>query len=245
MSSPHAMVDWDRERPVPETPGVAVRMNWRHLLFIHWRVDPAQMQALLPAGMEVDIFDGSAWIGLVPFQMDAVRFFGLPWIPTTGRFFECNVRTYVLHDGVPGVWFFSLDAASRLAVLGGRNLWNLNYIHARFDVGIENDSVRYALVRGDGTSSRIHWTAGEPLPQSEPGSLRHFLTERYYLYAGRNNKLWQGPIWHKPWKLRNAELHDLDDQLVERTGLVTEGDPAVMAADPVDVLGWSNRLIRK
>lgn len=220
-------------------------MSWRHLLFLHWRVDPEQMQHLLPKGLEVDTFDGSAWIGLVPFQMDQVRFFSLPKIPTTSTFFECNVRTYVLQDGIPGVWFFSLDAASRLAVLGGRNLWKLNYIHAKFDVSIEGDRVDYTLARHDGTRSRIHWTAGSELPKSEPGGLRHFLTERYYLYASQAGKIWRGPIWHEPWRLREAALHDLDDNLIAQTGIETEGEPALMAADPVDVLGWSNRRVNR
>ena len=241
MSSPHASIGWDENRPGPKTRGIAVRMDWRELLFVHWRVDPDQLAEVLPDGLEVDTFDGSAWIGLVPFLMDDVRFFGLPGLPTLRRFHECNVRTYVLRNGVPGVWFFSLDAASRLAVLGGRRLWKLNYIHSRFDVRKDGATVDYRLRRPDGTGCHVQWTPTDPLPRSEPGSLRNFLTERYYLYAGGAHRLLRGPVWHEPWSLRRADVHVLDDQLVGRTGIETIGDPVCIAAEPLKVRGWVNR----
>lgn len=218
-------------------------MRWSDLLFVHWRVDPELMRGLLPPGLEVDTFDGSAWVGLVPFLMDDVRFFGLPGLPTLRRFHECNVRTYVLRDGIPGVWFFSLDAASRLAVFGGRNLWGLNYVNARFRVGHEEGGTDHRLVRRDGRRTRVHWSPGEVLPPSESGSLRHFLTERYHLYARRRGRLLRGTIWHEPWTLRRAEIHELDDELVAAAGVETEGDPSFLAADPVSVLGWRNQRV--
>lgn len=214
-------------------------MTWRHLLFLHWRVDKDLMQALLPEGLAVDTFDGNAWIGLVPFMMDQTRPYGIPGLPTISRFYECNVRTYVLKDGVPGVWFFSLDAASRLAVFGGRNFWKLNYIHANFDVTINGDEVDYGLRRRDGTSTRIRWHAGRELPPSESGSLRHFLTDRCYLYAGRDGRLWRSGVYHEPWRLREAELLGLDDQLVNHAGIEVHDQPVCMAAEPIDVVGWS------
>ena len=218
-------------------------MCWRDLLFIHWRVDADEISRLLPDGVKVDTFDGSAWIGLIPFKMDRVRFFGMPSLPTLGRFHECNVRTYVLRDGVPGVWFFSLDAASRLAVFGGRNLWKLNYIHARFQVEARGDTTDYRLERADGRRSHINWTVGDALPTSESGSLRHFLTERYYLYAGRSGHLKRGAVWHEPWTLRQATLNRLDDELIPELALETTDEPVCMAADPVDVLGWTNKRV--
>ena len=214
-------------------------MTWRDLLFVHWRVEASLMQRLLPKGLEVDTFDGSAWIGLVPFQMDRTRPYGIPGIPTVSRFFECNVRTYVLHKGIPGVWFFSLDAASRLAVFGGRNFWKLNYIHAKFKVDVSGNEVDYQLRRANGERTRIKWTVEDALPESEPGSLRHFLTDRCYLYAGDGNHLWRSGVFHEPWKLRNAQLNELDDELVSSVGIRTEGLPSCMAAEPIDVVGWS------
>jgi uncharacterized protein YqjF (DUF2071 family) len=219
-------------------------MTWRNLLFLHWRVEASLMQALLPKGLVIDTFDGSAWIGLVPFQMDRTRPFGIPGIPTLSRFFECNVRTYVLQNGIPGIWFFSLDAASRLAVFGGRNFWKLNYVHATFNVSTDGDNVDYHLRRQDGTSTRINWTAGEALPESEAGSLRHFLTERCYLYAGQGDRLWRSGIFHEPWSLRRAVVRELDDHLVADAGIPVEGDPSCMAATPLHVKGWSLRRVQ-
>lgn len=243
MSSPHAAINWDRDRPSPETPGITMRMTWKNLLFLHWRIDPAEMKAVLPDELEVDTFDGSAWIGLVPFQMDRTRPFGIPGIPTIYRFFECNVRTYVLHKGVPGVWFFSLDAASRLAVFGGKNFWKLNYVYANFNVDVNGANIDYQLRRPNGPGTKMNWTVGDELPKSEPGSLRHFLTERYYLYASHGKRLWRGGVFHKPWTLRTAQLNELDDELISDTGLMAEGAPACMAADDVDVLGWSLKRV--
>jgi uncharacterized protein YqjF (DUF2071 family) len=219
-------------------------MQWRDLLFLHWRVDPAVIAARLPAGFEVDTFDGSAWVALVPFVMDHVRFFGLPPIPTIHQFCECNVRTYVLRDGVPGVWFHSLDAASRLAVFGGRQFWKLNYVHAEFELNQTGNETDYQLCRADGTHSHVRWRTDREVIPAESGSLPHFLTSRFYLYAGRAGKIERGTIWHEPWTLRRASLESIDDQLIASHGIEVDGDPVVMAADPLDVRGWRNTRVR-
>ena len=244
MSSPHAAIDWQDKLPSEDSPGASIRMSWRNLLFIHWRVDPELLAPLLPEGLELDTFDGCGWIGLIPFTMDGTRPWGLPSLPGVSRFHECNVRTYVLQDGIPGVWFFSLDAASRLAVTGGRLLWKLNYVHASFDVKRTADRTDYSVRRSDGTHSRISWREGAELPPSESGSLRNFLTERYCLYSARGGKVWRGGIHHEPWNLREAELLSLDDQRVARAGIPTEGDPCCMVGGDVDVKGWNLRRVR-
>lgn len=244
MSSPHANIDWQDQLPNDDSPGCRMRMSWRNLLFLHWRVDPELIEPLLPKGFQLDTFDGCGWIGLIPFTMDDTRPRGFPRVPGLSRFHECNVRTYVLHDGVPGVWFFSLDAASRLAVLGGRSLWKLNYVHASFDVTREGDRTDYAVRRRDGTTSRITWRTGPELPPSESGSLRHFLTERYYLYSEHAGRIWRGAVHHKPWKLKEAQVLSLEDQLVERAGIEVEGPPSCMAAEDVEVRGWSLQRVQ-
>lgn len=244
MSSPHADIDWQDSIPGEGSPGSLLRMSWRNLLFMHWRVDAGIMESLLPPGLQLDTFDGCAWVGLIPFTMDGTRPRGVPAIPGISRFHECNVRTYVLHDGIPGVWFFSLDAASRLAVLGGRGLWKLNYVHASFDVTRTGSTTDYALRRSDGTTSRMTWTTGDPLPRSESGSLRHFLTERYCLYSARGGRVWRGVVHHKPWKLREANVEVLEDQLVARAGVEVRGMPTCMAAEDVDVTAWALKRVR-
>ncbi|MEC7352772.1 MAG: DUF2071 domain-containing protein [Planctomycetota bacterium] len=244
MSSPHAAIDWDQALPTKQSPGASIRMSWRNLLFAHWRVDPDRLASLIPAGLELDTFDGCGWVGLIPFTMDQTRPWGLPSLPGISRFHECNVRTYVLCDGVPGVWFFSLDAASRIAVAGGRMLWKLNYVHAAFEVSTADGRTDYAVKRADGTRSRVSWREGAELPTSESGSLRHFLTERYCLYSASRGRVWRGGIHHEPWRLREAELLDLDDGLVASAGIEVEGPPCCMVGGDVEVRGWNLRRVR-
>lgn len=220
-------------------------MSWRDLLFLHWRIDPAALRPLLPEPLEVDTFDGSAWIALVPFRMADTRFSGVPNLPTLGNFHECNVRTYARLNGHAGVWFFSLDAAALLPVLGGRWLWSLNYVHAKFHVEHHADGrIDYRFVRRRGPwppgRAQIAWRPGEPLPTAQPGSLEHFLTERYWLFTQRRGQVVAGRVWHEPWPLRRATVLRLDDpnSLVGQDGLTVEGDPLVHASDRIDVLGW-------
>ena len=220
----------------------AVRMTWRNLLFLHWRAEPDAVRALLPDGVELDTFDASAWIGLVPFEMADTRLRGFPPLPGLGRFYECNVRTYVRRAGKPGVWFFSLDAAHLLPVLGGRWLWSLNYIHARFDVTARDGVTDYRLRRRPGWPegrTAIRWTRGESLPTSQPGSLEHFLTERYWLFTRRHGRIMGGRVAHDPWPLRSATLDRVEDSLVSSAGLSIEGDPIAMMSDEIVVDGFA------
>lgn len=221
----------------------SVHMTWRRLLFAHWRVDASALRQLVPAPLEVDTFDGSAWVGLVPFEMVDTRFRGWPRLPGLGRFFECNVRTYVRCGGHTGVWFLSLDAARRLPVIGGRLLWGLNYRLARFQVREVCDHTEYALKRnrGDGSTS-LEWHARGEGRSARPGSLEEFLVERYSLFASRRGKTSRGQIWHKPWPLRDASIVRLDDSLLAAEGLpgvATRAPDHVMASDGVEVIGWN------
>ncbi len=241
--------------PVPGTPGQgwklgpnasgwAIDMVWKDLLFMHWKVDAAYLQSLLPPGLEVDTHAGRAWVGLVPFTMDRVRLRGLPRVPGFTCFHECNVRTYVRCDGIPGVWFFSLDAANPLAVWTARLVWKLNYVFARFRVGTEDGLCTYGVRRPGGERSRMQWRVGDPLPPSEPGTLEHFLTERYCLYSASRGRVWRGMVRHEPWTLCRAEVPELDDELVRAAGLEVQGPPLCHAARPVHVHGWPIKRIR-
>ncbi len=198
----------------------SMHMSWRSLLFMHWPVPASQLRPLVPDTMEIDSFDGSAWVGLVPFTMAGVghrwmpRRLRMPWITD---FHECNVRTYVTVDGEPGVWFFSLDAASPLAVWAARTFWNLPYYNAAIQLARQGSEVRYAVKRrgrGDEAALRCAWRVGDPLPPSRPGELAHFLTERYLLFAHRGDRTYRGRIWHQPWPLREGKLLALEDTLV-------------------------------
>ena len=203
-------------------------MDWLNLLFLHWPLPCEVLRPLVPAGLEVDTFEGQAWIGLVPFTMRNVRHIGWPPVPTMHHFHECNVRTYVRCGEDAGVWFFSLDAVSRLAVWGARRLWNLPYHHADIDLLREGARTTYALRRrgADGPTLRCVWDAGAALATGKVGSLAHFLTERYALYAqDRRGRLLRGAITHAPWSLQEARLVDLADQLLAAAGIQVPDTP--------------------
>jgi uncharacterized protein YqjF (DUF2071 family) len=226
------------------------------LLFMHWRVPAESLRPLSPPQLEIDTHDGSAWIGLVPFTMRDVNLAPLPlgsWNGITA-FHECNVRTYVRCagepgvPGLPGVWFFSLDAASRLAVWGARKFFHLPYFYSRMDLQREGDRIDYAVQRIDHprASMRCSWEAGPPLAASRDGDLQFFLTERYALYsADPGGRIYRGPIWHERWSLREAQLLHLEDTLVAAAGVQVEGPPATLHhADFISTRAWNLQPIK-
>ena len=225
-----------------------IRQTWRDLLFAHWPVPPALLRPYLPARLEVDTFEGQAWLGVVPFTMSGIRPLGLPAVPGLSRLHELNVRTYATLDGKPGVWFLSLDATNALGVWAARTFFHLPYLHADIEVTNTNGRLRIAAERthrGAAPSTfRAAWTPGAALPPARPGTLAHFLTERYRLYTAgpdlargvAGSALWQGKLWHEPWQLRTAELHEWESTLLESHGLPTPaGPPLLYAAGAVDV----------
>lgn len=209
---------------------------WRDIAFLHWPVEPSLLAPLMPEGVRPDEFDGSAWVGLIPFRMvDAgvLRGGAVPWL---GTFPETNVRIYSVDDeGRHGVVFLSLEASRLLVVLGARIGFNVPYQWASMRVRAHggpgrNESGRVltyttrrqtrARVTGLGRPrSRISIRVGEPV--TDPSPLDLFLTARFGLHtsvAGRS--LWV-PNTHGPWPLRSAEVLELDDDLVEAAGLGT------------------------
>lgn len=213
--------------------------GWRHLLFAHWSYDPAVVESLLPPqlrehGVELDTFDGRAYVGLVPFQMRDLRLRGLPPIPTTSDFPEINVRTYVTHRGRPAVWFFSLDTPQVLPTLVARTAFRLPYCWARASVTVTGSDPGSILASNverrwpDQARSSLAVRIGEPV---EASPLTEFLTARWGLVAtasffGGRPAVWYGPVEHEPWPLRAAELLDLDDELLLAAGLpAPQGEP--------------------
>ena len=131
-----------------------MRMRWSELLFAHWAVEPEVLRPFIPAGLELELFEGRAWIGLVPFRMSDVAPRMVPAVPGISEFLELNVRTYVTTGGKRGVWFFSLDAASRLAVRAARTFFHLPYYHADMDLQVDGAKVSYRSERRSGAARR-------------------------------------------------------------------------------------------
>ncbi|RME13846.1 MAG: DUF2071 domain-containing protein [Ardenticatenia bacterium] len=183
--------------------------EWHQLLFAHWPVPPEMLRPHIPAALRLETFDGVAWIGVVPFHMRNIHLRG--GIPLIGAhaFAELNVRTYVRHGDHAGVWFFSLDAASRLAVWGARRFFHLPYFYADMHTHREGETVVYRSQRRDARGHPARFVAtyapsGAPF-QATPGTLEHFLTERYCLFAADNHgRLYRGDIRHTPWPLQPA-----------------------------------------
>ncbi|MFT5424172.1 MAG: hypothetical protein ACI89L_001965 [Phycisphaerales bacterium] len=228
----------------------AMAMTWRDLLFAHWEVPVEQLRAAVPGGLPLDLYEGRAFIGVVPFRMAGTRARFTPPIPGLSDFPELNVRTYVNVNNKPGVYFFSLDATNRPAIETARATFGLNYLKAEMRCVREGDTVSYSSVRTDrrGPPAEFHarYTATGELFASKPGSLEHWLTERYALYtASKRGGVRMGEIHHRPWPLRPAvcEIETLD--MTRLLGLELEGPPvSVLMADSITVPGWLPTRVR-
>lgn len=223
------------------------------LLFLHWAWEPAEIQETLPAGLTVDVCDGRAWLGLVPFFMERVRPRGCPPVPFLSDFLELNVRTYVYDQlGRPGVWFYSLDCNRWLAVKGARRFFNLPYEHATMRASVEaaTGEIDYRARRcGTEKESRFLWTAS-PTAKSAgaPGSLEFFLIERYRLFAqDRAGCLFSGRVHHAPYRIGAGETRAWDDRMLQLAGFDRGGRPPdhVRTAEAVDVDVWPLRPVTR
>ncbi|HEX2253078.1 MAG TPA: DUF2071 domain-containing protein [Thermoanaerobaculia bacterium] len=228
----------------PFTP--VLRQDWRDLLFLHWSADPEILRRRLPDALELDTFDGTAYLGLTPFRLENARPAGVPALPglgALGTFGEVNLRTYVRPraeptsrgGGEPGVWFFSLDAASLPAVLGARAAYRLPYFDADIEVERTGSRVRFASRRrGRPGHCRVVWHAGGDPTPSVPESLEEFLVERYVLYTASGGALWRARVAHEPYPVAAARVESLDQDLVEQAGLAVAGEPLVHWSPGVD-----------
>jgi uncharacterized protein YqjF (DUF2071 family) len=225
----------------------ALRMRWVNLAFLHWRVPADDIRALVPPPLEVDLFDGSAWVAVVPFRMTAVRPLFAPPLPTATDFPELNVRTYVRHGGRSGVWFFSLDAASWLAVLGARTAVGLPYFHAQMDERCVGEGVQYVSTRthpgAHAAEFRGRYRPSGSIYLAEPGSLDYWLTERYSLFAMHAGRLLRLDIEHARWPLQHATADVERNTMASASGITLPNDaPHVRFARELDVIAhWPVR----
>jgi uncharacterized protein YqjF (DUF2071 family) len=224
--------------------------NWHDLLFAHWQVPAEELRRLIPERLQLDIFEGKAWIGIVPFTMSGVRSRCTPPIPGFSSFPELNVRTYVTAGGKPGVWFFSLDAGSRLAVEAARFSFCLPYFYARMKAKSGAGGTIYSSQRKDwrGGNERLQMSYRESgaVFEPQPGSLEYFLTERYCLYASRpDGQLLRGEIHHAPWRLQEAQASFTVNTMTESLGVKVEGPAILHYAKLQEMIAWAPYIVRK
>lgn len=226
----------------------AMYQSWQQLLFLHWAIPAKELEGCLPPGLHLDTFEGQAWLGVVPFFMRKVRPRGLPTVPGISNFLELNVRTYVFDDsGVPGVWFHSLDASSRLACALGRWRFHLPYREATMSAKTTGE-VDYTACRHGESESAYYRYRGIGNHRTAPhGSLEYFLLERYVLYAcdQREGRLWRGRVHHEPYRYRDVELGTFSTAPLRWNGLPCSAAPPdhACAAQGVDVSVFSLRKV--
>jgi uncharacterized protein len=233
-----------RPWPLPTRPWV-LAMQWHDLLFMHWPVPAAALRPYIPSALELQTFDGTAWLGVAPFRMAGTRPRLVPPLPWCSAFPELNVRTYVTAEGKPGVWFFSLDAGNPLAVRGARYLFHLPYYDADMIAQRDGGAVRYASTRtqrgAPGATFAGRYRPVGPVYHAAVDSLEYWLTERYCLYAAnRHGRVWRGDIHHARWPLQPAEAEIEGNTMTEQLRLVLpQHAPLLHFALRLDVVAWT------
>ncbi len=237
-------------RPYPlDTRRWVMAQRWHDLLFAHWRLDPALLQSLLPPSLEISVYDGSAWLGIVPFVMAELRGPGKLGIFRKPDFLELNVRTYVNCGNVDGVYFFSLDASSRAVVAAARGWFHLPYFNARMGLRRRGDWIDYRSIRTHRRAASaglaVSYRPTGPARSAAAGTLDHWLVERYRLIVPRpDGAVLSGDIHHGPWDLQPAEVSVHDNTMTDWLGVNLDRPPDhVRFARFQDVYLWRPRLI--
>jgi uncharacterized protein YqjF (DUF2071 family) len=232
-----------RPWPMPDAPWVMTQ-TWRHLLFAHWPIAADALQSHVPRAFEIDTFDGRGWFGIVPFEMSNVAPRGIPPIERLSRFPELNVRTYVRHQGVPGVYFFSLDADNRLVVAAARRFFHLPYFSSAMTIDVSERAVRYSSTRraprGSPASFAATYRAAGSSSEPVRGTLEYFLAERYCLFTvGRSGHVLRVEIHHPPWTLQPAAATFDTNTMATAAGLtLPDTTPLLHVAGRQDVVAW-------
>ena len=233
--------------PLPSRPWIMAQ-SWHDLLFAHWEIDAAKLRPHIPAQLEIDTFEGKAWLGIVPFRMSGVRLRWTPALPWLSAFPELNVRTYVTTQGKPGVWFFSLDAANAAAVIAARLSFHLPYFRARMTCSEVDGWTQYKSERTHPDAPAASFEgryrpAGEHF-EPQPGTLAHFLTERYCLYAAAGQGIYRGEIHHPVWRLHPAEVEFTRNSMSEAANLAVSVEKHLLHfARRQDMVAWAPQRI--
>lgn len=242
----HPLLQTVAHRPwgLPSGPWV-MKQTWHDLLFVHWPISDDTLRRVVPGQLRLDRFDGQCWVGVVPFWMSGVRARGVPAMPSVSRFPELNVRTYVTVGGKPGVYFFSLDAASRAAVWGARAFYHLPYFYAAMKAEAVGEEVAYRCVRSDGSAEfRGRYRPCAAVQLSTPGSLEHWLSERYCLYTVHKSEVYRGEIHHQRWPLQTAAAEIETNTMATAAGIaLPETPPLLHFSRRLEVLIWPLRRV--
>src|SRR5919201_383716 len=225
-----------RPWPLPDRPWV-MGQTWDDLLFAHWRVSTRAVREHVPAGLDVDEYDGSAWLGVTPFVVTGLRARGTVPLPLVSSFLELNVRTYVTREGRPGIWFFSLDASSQVAVVAARRLYRLPYFRANIVFRRRGQRILYDCARDDGRAFSGSYEPAGSTFNAEHGSLEHFLAERYCLYAEDRGRVFRADIHHRPWPLQPAQA-EIELNTMPPDWARLEGEPLLQYSARQDVVIW-------
>jgi uncharacterized protein YqjF (DUF2071 family) len=220
-------------------------MTWHDLLFLHWPVPALALRSLVPQALDIEEFAGSAWVAVTPFWMSGIGWRNCGSFPGASRFDELNVRTYVRHRDRSGVWFFSLDAGSRLGAWAARRMYGLPYVYARMQHRFEGDEIVYRAERPHQAGFEARYGPSGPVMQSQPGTLEHWLTERYCLYArGRSGALYRADIHHARWALQPAAASIQRNEMLDLHGIAAGGPPRLLHfSRKLDVVVWARERV--
>ncbi len=236
-------VSSSRRRPTDPDPDSSTRllkMVWSHRLFLHWPADPEELQKHVPEQLELDIAQNNAWLGITACRLSSVRPVLAPPMPGLSSFNEVNVRVCVMHEGERGVYFFSLDASSSVAVWTARTFLHLPYFRARIQNTRRADSFHFVSRRShqgaQGAMFDCTWTTGKPVPASRRGDLANFLTERHQTFTVHRGRVYVCQVAHDPWPLREAKVSNLETNLFAAAGVpAPEGKPVAYHGDELAV----------
>lgn len=219
-----------------------MRQRWSNLLFAHWPIPVEQLRPLVPDSLELDLFGGQAYVSVTPFIL-CVQPRGLPALP---QFPEMNCRTYVRYGGKPGIFFFSLDAASLLAVKGARMAYRLPYFHSRMTAGSKGEIIHYSSSRrGSQARFQAQYKPTGAARNAAAGTIEHWLTERYCLYTVSTKDVYRGEIHHVPWPLQEATCEITENTVAAAAGIKLPSIPPLLNfAHELDVLIWPLRKAR-
>jgi uncharacterized protein YqjF (DUF2071 family) len=231
-----------RPWPLPEGPWI-MGQTWENLLFAHWRVPLEQLREVVHPEVPIDMFEGSAWIGVTPFTVTGLHVRGTPPPPGLASFHEINVRTYATIDGKPGIYFLSLDAARRLAVETARRAYRVPYFAAEIGVESEDGRIRYTHERtqpdGPAAGFAAEYEPAGPVYTAAPGSFEQWAAERYCLYTvDSEQRVQRGDIHHPPWPLQQARVDVAHNTMGKPYGIELEGEPTAHFARRQDVVFW-------